>query len=493
MTRRTARDILALLIDAESWRSWDGPPQMPAVISAEYAAELAAARTAAGVDESVLTGAATIAGRPVAIVVSEFGFLAGSIGRAAGHRIVAAIRRATAARLPLVALPASGGTRMQEGTAAFLQMVAITAAVVDHKAARLPYLVYLRHPTTGGVLASWGSLGHVTLAQPDALIGFLGPRVYEGLYGEPFAEGVQRAENLRAQGIIDIVTPPDNLAEFVDAVLAVVDHDRPVAPAAVATPSAFASRGEVWSSVLRSRDPRRPGIRDLLTQIASPVVYLNGTGEGESDRAMVVALATIGGRGVVVIGQDRRRQRPGSWLGPAALRVARRGMSLAAELNLPLVTVVDTPGAELSAAAEEGGLAAEIARCLADLIALPVPTVSVLLGEGAGGAALALLPADRLVAAEHAWLSPLPPEGASIIVHRDVDHAAQMAAAQGIRADTLRENGFVDLVVAEAPDSSAPEQFCAAMADAVVSALAQACAQTDRTQAIMTRTARFGA
>jgi acetyl-CoA carboxylase carboxyl transferase subunit beta len=85
---------------------------------------------------------------------------------------------------------------MQEGTTAFLQMVKVTAAVVAHKAAHLPYLVYLRHPTTGGVFASWCSLGHVTFAEPGALIGFLGPRVYEALHGNPFPAGVQTAEIL---------------------------------------------------------------------------------------------------------------------------------------------------------------------------------------------------------------------------------------------------------------------------------------------------------
>jgi acetyl-CoA carboxylase carboxyl transferase subunit beta len=163
----------------------------------------------------------------------------------------------------------------------------------------------------------------------------------------------------------------------------------------------------------------------------------------------------------VVVGQDRRSQRAGHPLGPAGLRVARRGMGLAAGLGLPLVTVVDTPGAVLSAEAEERGLAGEIARCLAELITLPAPTVCALLGEGAGGAALALLPADRVLCARHAWLSPLPPEGASAIVHRTVDHAAEMAEAQGVRSADLLRNGIVDLIVPERPDAAdEPAAFC---------------------------------
>ncbi|NUS03349.1 MAG: acetyl-CoA carboxyl transferase, partial [Nonomuraea sp.] len=143
------------------------------------------------------------------------------------------------------------------------------------------------------------------------------------------------------------------------------------------------------------------------------------------------------------------------------LRVARRGMRLAAELGLPLVTVIDTAGADLSKSAEEGGLAAEIARCLAELVTLEAPTVCLLLGEGAGGAALALLPADRVLCAQHAWLSPLPPEGASAILYRSVDFAPEIAQAQRIRATDLRRDGIVDRVIPELPDAAyEPRQFC---------------------------------
>jgi acetyl-CoA carboxylase carboxyl transferase subunit beta len=162
----------------------------------------------------------------------------------------------------------------------------------------------------------------------------------------------------------------------------------------------------------------------------------------------------------VLIGQDRRAQAR-TPLGPADLRIARRGMRLATELRLPLVTMIDTPGAALHPAAEEGGLAGEIARCLADLITLPVPTLSLLLGQGTGGAALALLPADRVLCAGHGWLSPLPPEGASVIVHRDTAHAPAMAEAQGVAATELLRNGIVDRIIPECPDAAdEAEPFC---------------------------------
>lgn len=464
--RASARELIEAIVDPGSWHGWDEPVEIT-TDDPDYRADLERARERTGLDESVITGEGRIEGRRVALVACEFRFLAGSIGVAAGERLVRAVERATAERLPLLAAPASGGTRMQEGTVAFLQMVKVAAAITDHKAAGLPYLVHLRHPTTGGVLASWGSLGHVTAAEPGALIGFMGPRVHEALYGEEFPPGVQNAENLMNHGLIDAVLPMSRLSGVAARVLRVLctgepapasgpETERANAASDGAGPEAVAPSAEV--SIRASRRAERPGVRDLLRVAAEDVSPLSGTGAGEHDPGLLLALARVSGTPCVVLGHNRRSAREGDTaegpgegqaLGPAGLRTARRGMHIAAELGLPLLTVIDTAGAALSRAAEEGGLAAEIARCLADMVTLPAPTLCLLLGQGAGGAALALLPADRVVAARHAWLSPLPPEGASAILHRTTERAYEVAARQGVRSADLLAQGIVDRIVEE--------------------------------------------
>ncbi|GAA2206608.1 hypothetical protein GCM10009850_020660 [Nonomuraea monospora] len=498
------------------------------------------AQEKAGTDEAVLTGRASIRGHAAALVVSEFGFLGGSIGVATAERIVAAVRRATRERLPLIAAPASGGTRMQEGTPAFVRMVEISRAVVAHKASGLPYLVYLRHPTTGGVFASWGSLGHVAVAEPGALIGFLGPVVYRTLRGEPFPEGVQVAENLVDKGILDAVVPTEKLAGVAARALALLSGTprppapppvpRPASPAAVhdprpSAPGAWPSSGtgdawpstgagdarpstgagdarpspgagdarpspgggdawpstgagdarpspgggDAWASISLTRRPDRPGVRELLRHAADDVLPLHGTQLGETDDALLLALTSFSGTPCVLVGQDRRTQSQHRPLGPAALRGARRGMRIAQELRLPLVCVIDTPGADLSAAAEEGALAGEIARCLAEMVELTVPTVSVLLGEGTGGGALALLPSRRVIAAGNAWLSPLPPEGASAILHGGPEQAPSVARRQRVRAVDLLAEGIVHAVVPEhVPAHEDPAGFARRIADECV-------------------------
>ncbi|MEU0312751.1 carboxyl transferase domain-containing protein [Nocardioides sp. NPDC006273] len=469
----TSAELIDLVLDPDTWTPWDAPPSYGEVPEA-YAADLARARERAGTDESVVTGESRIAGRRVAVVLSEFRFLAGSIGRASADRLIAAVERATHEGLPLLAGPASGGTRMQEGTPAFVQMVRIAEAVTRHKAAGLPYLVYLRHPTTGGVMASWGSLGHVTVAEPEALLGFLGPKVYEVLNGRPFPAGVQVAENLFAHGLVDGVVPPDELAGLVDRVLTILDLRHETSLASAETSASDASTDgsdasddardfsaiDTWDAITRSRRADRPGARALLRIAASDVVPLNGTGQGERDPGLIIALARFGSAPCLVLAQDRREQAHQP-LGPEGLREAQRGMKLAAGLGLPVVTVIDTPGAALSAEAENGGIAGEIARTLGALVNVETPTLSLMLGEGNGGGALAFLPADRVVAAQHAWLSPLPPEGASAIVHGNSDHAAEMAEAQRVLAVDLQQIGVVDRIVTESPDAAdEPVAFC---------------------------------
>lgn len=468
MTRRwSAQELLDLVLDEGSFESWDEPIDIADAPPA-YRAELEAAREKAGTDESVVTGRGLVHGRPVAVLVNEFRFLAGSIGLAAARRITSAIRRATAEGIPVLATTASGGTRMQEGTPAFVQMIEISRAVMEHRAAGLPYLVYLRHPTTGGVYASWGSLAHVTVAEPGALIGFLGPKVFEALNGEPFPQGVQVAENLADHGVIDGVATAEELPALVDAVLAVL-VDPPSPGRLERRTGELDPDRDAWESILETRGDARIGVREVLRRGADVLLPLSGTEKGERDSTVLVVLARLDGEPCLVVGQDRSRQGPAKPLGPGALRTARRAMRLANEIGLPFVTLIDTPGAELSQRAEEGAIAGEIARCLASLATMTVPTISVVLGQGCGGGALALLPAQRVIAAEKAWLMPLPPEGASVIVHGDTTHADEQARVMRVRAVDLLAQGTAHQVVPEPPDDTGD-----ALADAVVAEIGAA-------------------
>ncbi len=469
MARIQTRDLLDAVVDEGTWRSWDAPVTDP-VADRPYADELAAARAASGADESITCGSARIAGLPVAVVAGDFEFLGGSVGEAAARRVVNAVERATSLGMSLVGLPNSGGTRVQEGTSAFLMMISIAAAIRRHRDAGLPYLVYLRHPTTGGVFATWGSLADVTHAQPGALLAFLGPRVYEGIYGEPFPEGIQTAEHLAECGVIDGVATPDQWRDIAARLLEAW-HSRPSPaeaahweisePSHMKTPATPTTTGESvpvvasgWQAVLETRRPHRAGLAELL-DLTTDIVRLSGTQRGEVAAATVLAVARLEGIPCLVVGQDRAAQESGKMIGPGDLRFVQRGIDLAGRWRIPLLLVVDTQGGELSAAAESGAMAGEVGRCLSELVDVPTPTICLLLGGGCGAAALALVPADRVLASWDAWISPLPPEGASMIKFRSPGRADVMADAQRVTVSDLQADGAVDRIVPGPRDMAA--------------------------------------
>ncbi len=450
-----AGQVIAQIGDRDTFEPWDadivsGDP-LHFVDTRPYRDRLAEAATSSGVEESVITGTVRVAGRPLALIAGEFGFLGGSIGIAAGERLARAFERAENRRLPLLAVVASGGTRMQEGTLAFLQMIKVSDAVRRFRQAGLLYVVHLSHPTTGGVLASWGSLGALTFADPGAFIGFSGPRVIELLTGARLPEGVQSAENLLAHGLIDDVVPLGRLRLRISELLAVVETPVEGVPASEPHREAVdggSSPGDAWESVRRSRDPARAGAVDLIRECVSVFSAIGPTPVPVDQMRCIVGLCRVAGVRAMLVAQNRNAP-GGARMDPADLRSVQRGLMLADELHLPVVTVIDTVGATLSVDAEEDGLAREIARCIMAMLSVRSPTLCVLLGQGSGGAALALYPADRVIAAENAWLSAIAPEGASAILYRDTDHAAMLADSQRIVATRLAEMGIVDTVVSE--------------------------------------------
>lgn len=447
-------EVLDCLIDPGSAQPIEVPRRE---FSGEYATKLRQAAQRSGVDESVQALFATIDGHRVVVIGGEFEFLAGSIGQQAADTVVAGYRAATRDRLPVVTLPTSGGTRMQEGTAAFFRMTDIARAAGEHLRTGAVRVCWLRNPTSGGVMATWGSYGDVSAAEPGAMLGFLGPRVYEALFNEPFPAGVQTAENLAQVGVIDEVVALPELRGWVSRILSVACGDDDPRP--ITTPVA----GDVvdaWEAITVTRDPQRVGPRAIL-DLLTDRTDLNGSGTGESGSGIQVSLGRLRGRRCLVIAQLR------TTISPSDLRVAQRGLKLADRIGLPVVSVIDTPGGELSQAAEESAMAGEIARTLQMLTTLSVPSVSCIMGQGCGGAALALIPARTVLCMANAWVSPLPPEGASSILYRSVDRAADMAREQGVGAMSLLQAGVVDAVVAEHPDlvSAVSDAVCAALDD----------------------------
>ncbi len=423
----------ALLILGPLIEEWDGglrsgdPLDFPG-----YAAQIADLP-----NESVRTGRTASA----VVIEGDFSVLGGSMGVVHGEQVVRAYDRAIDARLPVVALTRSGGARMQEGMVSLIQMQRTAAAATRHRDAGLLSIAVHLSPTTGGVFASYGSLCDLQVAEAGATIGFAGPRVVSQTVGESVEGRSHSAETALAAHLIDSVVEPDNVRRWVEGALGTRPAPLVVRPRPSSGPEPTDTGA--WGEVLRARHRGRPTGIDLAAVLCSSWTELS---EG-SDPSLRVGLATVDGNRAVVVASDRYAGagRPT----PAGFALVQRGVQLAGRLGLPVVTLVDLPGADPSSAAENAGIAREIARTFASFAALPTVCVCVCVGEGGSGGALALAAGDRLLVQRHAIFSVIGPEGAAAILHRDANLAAEVAGPLRLTSVDLLDLGIADEVIGE--------------------------------------------
>jgi acetyl-CoA carboxylase carboxyl transferase subunit beta len=499
--RLAASDRIAQLVDEGSFAERDAGlssvDPLEFVDSKPYGDRLAAATESSGLRDAAVWGTAEIGGVPLMLVVMDFGFMGGSMGSVVGEKVARAAEAAHDERVPLVIVSASGGARMQEGTLSLMQLAKTMAALERLREVGVPYISVLGDPTTGGVLASFAAMGDVNVAEPDALIGFAGARVSAGTIGDQLPPGFQRSEFVFDHGFVDrVVGRPelrDELARLLRLLVPRNGQEPPPPPAESAVEVALrpiAALGaqlaelvggdagddrdgtngadadgartvdDAWARVVAARDTRRPRTLDLLRLLADESVELSGDRLFGDDPAMVVALASIDGRRVMVIGQQKGADteenihRNFGMPHPEGYRKAMRGMRLAERLGLPVITLIDVPGAHPGPESEERGIAEAIARSIGLMTRLKTPIVAVITGEGGSGGALAIAVGDVVLALENAVYSVISPEGCAAILWRDAEQAPAAAAAMRMTAADQLALGVVDEVVPE-PDGGA--------------------------------------
>ncbi|MCO1594958.1 acetyl-CoA carboxylase carboxyltransferase subunit alpha [Micromonospora sp. RHAY321] len=493
--RLGAPERLRQLVDPGSLRPLSGrlPEADPIdfVDVLPYPHRLTAARASTGLAEAVVCGTATIGGHPAVLAVMDFRFLGGSLGCAVGELITRAAERALDDRTALILVTASGGARMQEGALSLMQMATVSQAIAALREAGLLTVSVLTDPTYGGVAASFATNTDLVLAESGARMGFAGPRVIRQVTGRALPEGFQTADFLLRHGQVDMVVQRRSLRGRLMALLAATRAARPVRPpvprqelaprrerlagaesapplagdgrdAFTGPPGTPAPGGEpgstacdAWDTVRVARHPGRPTTLDYLDSVFDGFVELHGDRLGADCPAVVGGVARLDGRHVMVIGHQKGHTtaelvaRNFGMASPAGHRKALRLMRLAARLGLPVVTLVDTPGADPGVDAEEQGQAAAIAENILTLTVLPTPVLAVITGEGGSGGALALAVADRVLMLQHAVYSVISPEGCAAILWPDRSAAPQAARALRLTAPDLRRLGVVDEIVPE--------------------------------------------
>ena len=470
-----ARRRIEMVTDEGSFEEWDSDLQGGNPLEYKgYEEKLEKLQEKTGLSEAVITGKAKIDGRETAIGVCDGRFLMASMGEAVGEKIARAVERATEERLPVILFACSGGARMQEGIVSLMQMAKTSAALKHHSDAGLLYISILTDPTTGGVTASFAMLGDVILAEPKALIGFAGPRVIEQTIGQKLPEGFQRAEFLLEHGFLDAIVERPQMKAVLSKILALhengkgTDFNRKECAQDLVADGRKEEKLTAWQRVELSRRKDRPVGSDYIDALFTDFVEFHGDRYFADDKAIIGGVARFHGMPVTVIAQAKGRntkeniERNFGMPKPEGYRKALRLMKQAEKFARPVICLVDTPGAFCGLEAEERGQGEAIARNIYEMSGLKVPVVSIIIGEGGSGGALAMATADEVWMLENAIYSILSPEGFASILWKDSSKAKEAAEVMKLTAENLKAQGIVERVFAE------PETYTVQNMDSVI-------------------------
>ena len=455
-----AYERIRMTVDEDSFEEWEKDMEFVNPLGFRgYEEKVKSLKEKTGLSEAVVTGKASIEGNPAVIAVCDGRFLMASMGQVVGEKITRAVERATKEQLPVIIFACSGGARMQEGIVSLMQMAKTAAALKRHSDAGLLYVSVLTDPTTGGVTASFAMLGDVILAEPKALIGFAGPRVIEQTIGERLPKGFQRSEFLLEHGFIDRIVERKEMRTVLENILQ-MHHtaQNPVIQKPVQTVEKerqSVQEKDAWERVTISRKNDRPVGQDYIRILFSDFLEFHGDRCYGDDTAIIGGIARFAGIPVTVIAQAKgksTKENVAHHFGmpsPEGYRKALRLMKQAEKFKRPILLFVDTPGAFCGIEAEERGQGEAIARNLFEMSSMKVPILSVVIGEGGSGGALALAVADEVWMLENAIYSVLSPEGFASILWKDSKRASEAAAVMKLTAADLKKLGVIEAVIAE--------------------------------------------
>jgi acetyl-CoA carboxylase carboxyl transferase subunit beta len=433
-----------------------------------YKEKIAELQRARGTREAAVTGRCTIMGCPAVIGIMDSHFMMASMGSVVGEKITRAFEYGTEHHLPVVVFTASGGARMQEGIFSLMQMAKTSGAAARHYQAGELYITVLADPTTGGVTASFASLGNIIIAEPGVLIGFAGKRVIQDTIGQALPEKFQTAEFVYEHGFADMIVHRNSLRDVLSRLIRLHGYaggnpDR-ADKGPEDKPAEFLSRPAEETAkpklsvtrrleLLHSLD--RPSVADYIPYIFASFIELHGDRHFGDDPAVMAGIAFLGDTPVTLISQVRGRnieelkRTNFSMPHPEGYRKALRLAKEAEKFHRPVICLIDTPGAFCGFSAEERGQGESIARNLMEFMTLKTPVISVILGEGGSGGALALGVCDELAMLENALYSVISPRGFASILWKDASREKEAAELMKISAEDLLAWGICEKIIDE--------------------------------------------
>ncbi len=466
--RIPAMDRIAMTVDRGSFEEWEPDLETENYLNdVAYVETLQNAKKKTGLKEAIIIGKARVLGLETAIGVCDSNFIMASMGHVVGEKVTVLFERAEKEKLPVFIFCCSGGARMQEGMISLMQMEKTSAAIKKHSDAGLFYCSIMTDPTTGGVTASFASLGDVIMAEPSATVGFAGKRVIKQTIQEELPKGFQTSEFLQEHGMIDGIVQRKRIRQMIQF-LVVTNKNRTeninfttekkirfLPFAAEYIQSSITSSKSVWEKVKENRGPNRPASVEYIKNIFDVFVELKGDRLYGEDGAIIGGIAMLNGQPITVVADYRGKNiqenlaRNFGMPMPEGYRKALRLMKQAEKFNRPIVSFVNTQGAYPGVGAEERGQGWAISQNLYELSSLKVPILVIIIGEGGSGGALATAVGDEVWMLENATYSILSPEGYASILWKDSSRASEAAEKMKMTSKELRDLGIIDKIIPE--------------------------------------------
>ena len=466
----SARDRIQSLVDPGSFkeinRSIASIDPTSASSKSAYTARISADQKRTGLYEAIVTGVCSIGGSSATLIALDFGFMGGSISSVVGEKVALAFEHAARRKLPLVAILTSGGSRVHEGLLSLLQMGKITVSAERFSEKRLPLISVLANPTTGQAFASLANLADITLAEPGAIVGFSPARTIKESEVKSKIPSINNAESQLSHGMIDAIVDRTNLNETLATILDLTNPEFRLSYRKKAkrnqTPL---PKQRAWQSVGLARHTKRPTSIDYINRIILNFFELKGDRSTGDDLAVLGGLGHLGGQTVMVIGQERGGENidgaNDGMTSPSGFRKAVRLMRLAEKFEIPVITLIDTPGPNQSIQSEQQGLGSSIALTMSVMASLNVPTIAAIIGQGGSEGALALAIADRVLMMQNAIYTVMAPEEAASIMFDKSTTNEEAAESLRLTAADCLELNIVDEIVGEplgaheSPDAAA--------------------------------------
>lgn len=455
--KMSAMERIAYICDDKSFVEFNQEYTAKDILKFEgYIEKLEQDKRKTGLNEAVITGIGKIKGIKCVLIVMESEFRMGSMGTVVGQKILEAVNRALEEKLSVISIIASGGARMQEGMYSLMQMSKTVSAFDDLKNAGLMTINILTNPTTGGVSASFAVLSDILLAEPKAIIGFAGKKVIAQTLKADLPDGFQTAEFLKEHGHIDDIIGRELQRDYLARLLKKGAAAKEVSEQKEFKPLQLNTKNlQPIEKLEMVRRNDRLTTKDYIGFLVEDFVELHGDRVTEDDKAIMAGIGYIDGIKAVFIGQQRGKNldenlyRNFGMVKPAGYRKASRIIKMADRLGLPVITFIDTKGADPTADSEMQNQSEAIANCILTMIQSSVPNISVVIGEGGSGGALAIGTANIILMLENALFSVISPEGAASILWKDSNKVEKAMKNLKITAQDLEKMGIIDDIIPE--------------------------------------------